>query len=263
MAPGKPWERLEYAMMKNHFKFVANSSVQKLIKRKFYEGPIALKDFESSHIIKRVFFLSFLALLTPFWLFFNLFFPESDSPTGKMIQGFLDMPFMRFIVQMVFYSLLLLFSVMSSTYWERLPEETLDYAAFDYSCYLEVIRYDAWPCLFGLWTEDYALYFYFYPEEYLDYIIGTVSFHSCAAFSPKFLHLRCFSLQPRGNNTLSMRYFFLLHVIHFLFRKIVLYPPPLSGHLSFTFIVNVNHYLYHYLNHYGTYIIIEAVDSLI
>ncbi|XP_063721023.1 transient-receptor-potential-like protein [Symsagittifera roscoffensis] len=84
VAPGEPWERLKYAISNKHTEFVANGSIQKLMKKKFYEGPIALQDFESSNIAKKAAYLLVLVLLTPAWIFFYLFVPATTSPTAVL-----------------------------------------------------------------------------------------------------------------------------------------------------------------------------------
>ena len=114
VAPGEPWERLKYAMAHNHTEFVANGSVQKYLKKKFYEGPIALHDFESAHLAIQILYILSLVFLTPLWIFFYLFVPDSDSSTGKMIRNWMEMPIMRYVVQMTLY-ICLLIMVFSST----------------------------------------------------------------------------------------------------------------------------------------------------
>ena len=73
VAPGNPFERLKYAMINNHMDFVANRSVQKLLKKKFYQGPIALNDFEGANMVKKSLYISALIMLTPVWLFLYTF----------------------------------------------------------------------------------------------------------------------------------------------------------------------------------------------
>ena len=82
VAPGEPWERLRYAMHHDHMEFVAKGSIQRLIKRKFYSGPVALQDLESAHFLKKLLFFLSLICSTPIWMFLFMFVPKSDSPTG-------------------------------------------------------------------------------------------------------------------------------------------------------------------------------------
>ena len=103
VAPGNFLERLKYAMIHNHMDFVANRSVQKLVKKKFYDGPVSIKDFEGANMIKRSLYLSGLVMLTPIWLFLYLIYPASDTPTGKFVKAWMEMPIMRFIVNTVIY----------------------------------------------------------------------------------------------------------------------------------------------------------------
>ena len=153
VAPGEPWERLRYAMTNNHRKFVANSSVQKLIKKKFFEGPLALQDFESSHILKRVLFVFFLSLLTPIWIFFNLLVPEQKSSAGNWINSFVEMPLMRFIVQIVFYVLVVFMTVANTVSWNAFDTGTIYRLGEDY-----------------LWFWEYA-------DFYADYLMEILNFY--------------------------------------------------------------------------------------
>ena len=103
VAPGESYERLKYAMKNEHIDFVANGGIQKLVRRKFMDGPLAYTDFDSAHVVKKVLYITLLVLLTPFWLFLLMFFPASDSSTGKFVKSWIEMPFMMFIVQITLF----------------------------------------------------------------------------------------------------------------------------------------------------------------
>ncbi|XP_063717706.1 transient-receptor-potential-like protein [Symsagittifera roscoffensis] len=139
VVPGTPWERLSYAMNHNHVDFVASGSVQKLMKKKFMDGPLALNDFESANVAKKTLFILALSLLTPVWLFLFLVFPISDSATSKFIKSWLDMPFMIFIAQSVLYFALLVVVIDASVQTAIFPMLTWPVLAAERICLQELL----------------------------------------------------------------------------------------------------------------------------
>ncbi|XP_075253058.1 transient-receptor-potential-like protein isoform X2 [Convolutriloba macropyga] len=146
VAPGDRWERLKYAMTNNHIEFVANASVQKLMKKKFMEGPIGLTDFASAGIVKRSLFISFLVALVPIWLLLYLFFPASQTPTGKFVKSWIEMPFMRFIVQISLYFLLIVMVWISAVHATIFPMDPLTEIGNGRLC-VEHVRKGKFDCI--------------------------------------------------------------------------------------------------------------------
>ena len=147
VAPGNNLERLKYAMIHNHIDFVANGSVQKLLKKKFYSGPIALNNFDGANLFKRMLYVAFLVFLTPVWLFLYLVFPASDTPTGKFVKSWIEMPFMRFVVNCTIYVLVVCVFVQSSIRYEIFPLDKWPVLAGEVKCALEFLDSGNFDCV--------------------------------------------------------------------------------------------------------------------
>ncbi|XP_075241788.1 transient-receptor-potential-like protein [Convolutriloba macropyga] len=159
VVPGYLFERLKYAMKHNHVDYVANSSVQKLLKKNFYSGPLSLGNFESASLLKRMLYISSLVFLTPVWLGLYLFFPSSETPNGKFVKGWMEMPFMRFVVHSVLY-LFVCSMVLISSYETEIffLQEYADISS-KRNCLERIQRLDDFRCL-----DDYPD---FSPEQKL------------------------------------------------------------------------------------------------
>ncbi|XP_075252551.1 short transient receptor potential channel 4-like [Convolutriloba macropyga] len=147
VAPGNPLERLNYAMINNHKDFVSNGSVQKLMKRKFYNGPLALNDFDGANILTKSLYITALVLLTPVWLFLYLVFPASDSATGKFVKSWMEMPFMRFVVNFTIYVCVVFLIVESSVNLEIFPMDKWPVIAAEWKCSIEYSTLDRFDCI--------------------------------------------------------------------------------------------------------------------
>ena len=147
VAPGYPFERLKYAMINNHMDFVANRSVQKLLKKKFYQGPIAINDFEGANMVKRSLYISALIMLTPVWLFLYTFYPSSDSPTGKFVNDWMNMPIMRFIVNAAIYLIVCIMVINSGMNTEIFPLDKWPVLAAERLCWFEYSQFGKFDCI--------------------------------------------------------------------------------------------------------------------
>ena len=147
VAPGRALERLKYAMIHDHMNFVANGSVQKLIKKKFYEGPVTISNFQSANLLKRSLYISALIALTPVWLFLYLIFPASNTPTGIFVKEWMEMPLMRFIVNAVIYVIVCLLVISTGMNTNIFPLDKWPVLADDRLCFQEVRKLQNFDCV--------------------------------------------------------------------------------------------------------------------
>ena len=154
VAPGEYMERLNYALVNNHQALVANGSVQKLVKRKFYSGPIALNDFEGANLIQKMIYVAALVLLSPLWILLYLIFPASDSPSGKFVKSWMEMPFMRFIVNFTIYVVVCILIVSTSFHTAIFPMDRWPVLAAGRNCLSELTSLNQQECI--LFNVDYS-----------------------------------------------------------------------------------------------------------
>ena len=156
VVPGYLFERLKYAMTHNHVDYVANGSVQKLLKKKFYDGPVNFVDFEKSIMAKKILYVVVLIFLTPIWLFLYLIFPASDTPTGKFVKSWMEMPFMRFMVQATIYLVVCVMVTSSSIQTDIFFLDKYADLASKRNCLQRVLVFNETRCLgdYGDFTPE-------------------------------------------------------------------------------------------------------------